>query len=144
MPGQRSDPFLSFRFVVEFEGITAAGFTEVSGLHAESETHDYREGGENGFVHRLAGPARYPNNLVLKRGLADQSALWDWFQAVLSGLIVRKNGTVHLLNDQREPVVSWNFRAAYPVKWTGPELRSDGNSVAAETMEFAHRGIFTI
>jgi phage tail-like protein len=37
--------------------------------------------------------------------------------------------------------VSWNFRDAYPVKWSGPELRGDSNSVAVESIELAHHGI---
>ncbi|HEC98658.1 MAG TPA: phage tail protein, partial [Nitrospirae bacterium] len=35
----------------------------------------------------------------------------------------------------------WNFSDAYPVKWTGPELRADNNTVAFETIELAHHGI---
>jgi phage tail-like protein len=36
----------------------------------------------------------------------------------------------------------WNFSQAYPVKWMGPDFKADGNSVAIETLELVHNGIW--
>ena len=76
--GARHDPYGAFSFLVEFDGLVAGGFSEASGLQVVVELHDYREGGRNDYIHRLAGPARYPQNLVLKRGLTDNDTLWAW------------------------------------------------------------------
>lgn len=138
---QRRLPLAAFRFQVEIGGLTAGGFSDVSGLQVETETFDYREGGENGFIHKLAGPARYSSNLVLKRGIADTTLLWDWLQQVTKGTVTRKQCAVHLMDEDGNRAVSWNFRDAYPVKWSGPELRGDSNSVAVESIELAHHGI---
>ena len=35
----------------------------------------------------------------------------------------------------------WDFKEAFPVKWTGPDLRADSGSVAIESVELAHRGL---
>jgi phage tail-like protein len=35
---------------------------------------------------------------------------------------------------------TWNITDAYPVKWTGPDLRATSMEVAIETLELAHRG----
>jgi phage tail-like protein len=35
----------------------------------------------------------------------------------------------------------WNFDAAFPVKWVGPQLSADGKTHAIETLEFAHAGL---
>jgi hypothetical protein len=35
----------------------------------------------------------------------------------------------------------WDFKEAYPVKYTGPELRADSGSVAFESIELTHRGL---
>ena len=137
----RLDPFLSFNFLVELEGLIVGGFTEVSGLQIETEVQEYREGGLNGFVHKLAGPTRYPTNLTLRHGLTGVDGLWAWHQAVASGDVVRKNGTIYLLGRDRLPVTWWNFVGAYPVRWTGPDLRAEGNSVAVESVELVHQGI---
>ena len=137
----RPDPFLAYSFLVEIEGLIVGGFSEVSGLQVETEVHDYREGGLNAYVHRFAGPTRYPANLVLKHGLSLVDTLWRWHHAVAGGTVTRKNGTIYLLGTTRVPVRAWNFADALPVKWSGPELRADSNAVATETLELVHRGI---
>ncbi|MBW2121339.1 MAG: phage tail protein [Deltaproteobacteria bacterium] len=139
--GDRTDPYLAFNFLVEIDGVVAGGFSEVTGLEVEVEVHDYREGGVNGYIHRLAGPARYPSNLVLKHGMTDVDALWKWHQEVTQGTIQRKNGSIVLLDAAGEEKWRWNFVQAYPVKWTGPELRATSAVVAVETVELVHRGI---
>lgn len=139
--GVRFDPYTSFNFFVEIEGLLVGGFSEVTGLAVETEVEDYREGGLNEYVHKLPGPTRYPSNLILKHGLADIESLWSWHQDVVQGTIERKNGTIYLLDRQRIPAMWWNFVEAYPVKWSGPELRADSNAVAVETIELVHRGI---
>ena len=96
--GDRKDPYLAFNFRVEIDGLQVGGFTEVSGLQIEVESKDYREGGVNEYVHRLAGPMRYPANLVLKHGLMDSETLWSWIQDIKQGKIQRKDGAVALLD----------------------------------------------
>jgi phage tail-like protein len=139
--GERQDPYLAFNFLVEVEGLVVGGFSEVRGLQVEIEVKDYREGGLNDYIHKLAGPTRYPSNLVLKRGLTDIDSLWRWHQDVRQGKVERRNGTVYLLDSRRLPLMWWDFKEAYPVKWVGPELRADSNAVAVETVELAHRGL---
>jgi phage tail-like protein len=41
---ERNDPYLSFRFLVEIQGLIVGGFSEVAGLQAETETEDIQEG----------------------------------------------------------------------------------------------------
>lgn len=137
----RRDPFLGFSFLVEFDGLVVGGFTEVTGLQLETVVETYREGGWNDYEHKLAGPARYPANLILKHGLTDADVLWRWCQDVSQGRITRKNGTVYLLDSRGQPAVWWTIAEAYPVKWAGPDLRADSNTVALESIEFVHHGI---
>jgi len=138
--GVRNDPYQVFNFLVEVEGILTGGFSECSGLGVETEILDFREGGQNDYVHRLAGPTKYPP-LILKHGLTQIDGLWNWHQDVTQGNINRKNGTIYLLDKQRIPVMYWNFKDAYPVKWTGPDLRATDNGIAVESVELTHRGL---
>jgi phage tail-like protein len=137
------DPYLGFKFRVEIKGVEVAGFSEVSGLQLEIETEEYREGGVNEYMHKLAGPARYPANLVLKRGLMSTTALWDWQQQIVQGRITRHNGSIVLMNSAGEEKWRWNFKDAYPVKWNGPDLRGNTAEIALETLELVHRGLTT-
>lgn len=139
--GKRSDPYLACNFLVEIEGLVVAGFSEVTGLQVEIEVEDYREGGLNEYIHKLAGPTRYPSNLVLKRGLVDAETLWKWQQEVSQGRIKRSNGSIVLLDSSGQAKWRWNFKDAYPVRWTGPELRAGTAEVALETLELVHRGL---
>lgn len=117
------------------------GFSEVTGLQVETVVETYREGGVNEYEHKLPGPTRYPSNLILKHGVTDVDSLWAWHQDVNAGVVQRRNGTIYLLDPARQPVMWWDFREACPVKWTGPELRAESSTVAAETVELVHRGI---
>ncbi|MEP6620364.1 MAG: phage tail protein [bacterium] len=139
-PGLRIDPYQASNFIVEIEGLLVGGFTECNGLQIEVETHEYREGGQNDFVHRFAGATRHPP-LVLKHGLSPIDGLWGWHQDVAAGDIRRRNGTIYLLNQAQVPVLWWHFREAIPVKWSGPDLRAESSGIAFESVELAHRGI---
>lgn len=138
--GERADPYLNFHFLVEIEGLVVGGFSEVSGLQVEIEVQEYREGGMNEYIHKLAGPTRYPSNLVLKRGLTD-AALWIWHQEGRKGAIRRRNGSIVLLDSAGVEKWRWNFLGAYPVRWLGPDLRGGSNEVAVETLELVHHGL---
>ena len=136
----RTDPLGSFRFLVEIDGITVAGFSEVSGLQVEVETEDYSEGGVNDSNHRLPKTARYPN-LTLRRGVADSTALWEWQRDVVRGIVQPRNIHIVLLDDLRAERWRWRCLNAYPVGWTGPELRASESSVAVESLELVHMGL---
>jgi len=49
----KPDPYASFRFRVEIDGITEAQFSDVTGLSLETDVEPYEEGGINDFVHQL-------------------------------------------------------------------------------------------
>jgi phage tail-like protein len=140
LTGVRLDPYLAFNFLVEIEGILAGSFSECTGLQVETEYHDYREGGLNDYVHRFAGPTKYPP-LMLKHGITQIDGLWNWHQEVTQGSIKRKNGTIYLLDRMRIPVMYWNFKEAFPVKYTGPDFRADAAAIAFESVELTHRGL---
>ena len=137
---ERNDPYLSFRFLVEIQGLIVGGFSEVSGLQAETEIEPITEGGVNDYVHKLPKITKYPN-ITLKRGITDSDALWNWHQDVVKGIIKRKSGFIILLDCEGNEKWRWSFERAYPVQWTGPELSADGNTVAVESIELAHNGI---
>lgn len=140
---RRVDPYRGYGFLVEFEGLIVGGFAEVTGLTLEIEGEPFREGGVNGYMQRLAGPARHPANLVLRRGITDSDALWSWQADVAAGKVTRRNGSIILLDDAGDEARRWNVREALPVRWVGPELRASQAAVAIEALELAHRGLTT-
>ena len=140
MAGRRENPYLSFRFLVEVQGLLVGGFSEVSGLQAETETEEVREGGVNDHIHKLPKMTRH-QNIILKRGITDSETLWKWHNDVVSGKVERKTVFIILMDSERNEVWQWYLERAYPVKWTGPELRADSSTVAVEALELVHDGI---
>lgn len=140
--GERiNDPYYSFRFAVEIDSMVVGGFSEVSGVEAETEYEEYKEGGENTFVHKLPKGTKY-GNLVLRRGMTDPE-LYNWYRDVILGKIDVKNINILLLDSAKQPneVRRWGFEKAFPVKWSGPEFKADSSAVAIEAVEFAHKGL---
>ena len=135
----RIDPYLGARFFVEIEGVDQGGFTECTGLQAEVEVTDYQEGGNNGYIHKMAGRTKF-TTVVLKRGVTDSTDLWDWFQRVSRGQIERKDVSVVLYNSEQEEVRRWNLREAFPSKWVGPGFNATTPAVAIESLELVHHG----
>ncbi len=136
---ERKDPYQSFSFLVEIQGLIVGGFSEVSGIQAEVEVEEIREGGVNDHVHRLPKSTKYPN-VVFKRGITDSDALWSWHQDVINGKIARRTVFVVLRDASGNEKWRWSFIDAYPVKWVGPDLKADSNAVAIESLELAHNG----
>jgi phage tail-like protein len=138
--GDRRDPFRSFNFRVELDGITRAGFRECSGLDASQDPIEYREGTEGLTARKLPGLNKY-SNISLKWGMTDDTELWDWRKKAIAGKVERKNGSIVLLDESGEEKLRWNFREAWPTKWTGPSFNATGNEVAIETLEITHEGL---
>jgi phage tail-like protein len=136
-PGSRTDPYLGFNFLVEIDGITQAGFQEVSGLDASTDNVDYREGTDPNHYRKLSGLNKY-SPLTLKRGITDTDELWKWRQTVIDGKTERKNGSIVLLDDTGAEKIRWNFLNAWPTKWTGPSFNSTSTAIAIETLEITH------
>ncbi len=140
--GQRApDPFRGFRFRVQIDGIRKAGFREVSGLDAGTDTVDYREGDGDSIL-KLAGLKKF-SNITLKRGITADTDLWSWRMKVMDGKIkdARKNGQIILLDDEGNEAAEWTFTNGWPIKWTGPAFNATANEVSIDTIEIAHEGL---
>ena len=143
---QRFDPFATFKFHIELGDIREAAFAECSGLEVATEVFEYQEGGVNEYVHKLPGRTKY-SNVTLKRGFATSDELYKWYvemeEALLtgSGFKPRQVTIVLYSTADQSDKMRWNLRDAFPVKWVGPAFKVDENTVAVESLEFAHHGI---
>lgn len=134
--GKRDDPYAAHNFVVQIDGISVAGFSEVSGLSTETDIIEYRNGNEDITVRKLAGLKKF-TNISLKRGMTKSQDLWKWRQTVMQGKTERKSGTIILQDEARQPALKWQFKEGWPSKWEGPSLNAKNNEVSIETMEIA-------
>lgn len=138
--GTRPDPYRKFNFLVEIDGIPSAGFLSVEGIETLTEVIDYREGGEYAQVRKLPGLHKF-TNITLKRGVAANYDLWEWRKTVLEGRTERKNGSIIVLDENREEVLRINFHKAWPCRWKVGNLDAMESEVLIEELELAVESI---
>ena len=129
------NPYAQFNFILEIEGLTAAGFTEVAGLNTESDVIEYREGSDPNHVRKLPALVKF-GNITLKRGYTQSRELWDWRKTTLDGLTQRKSGAIILRDEAGGAALRWEFFNAWINKYEGPALNATANEAAIESIEF--------
>ena len=134
-------PYRDFNFRVEIDGIGESQFSEVAIPEAEISVVEYREGADKtSATRKLPGRVRY-GNVVLKRGVTGDLALWEWFRALASGDFQPRNVAIVLLDAERRPVMRWIARDAWPTKYHPSHLTAEGNEVVIELVELAVESI---
>lgn len=133
--GERNDPLGQFNFMLEIDGITIAGFTEVSGITAESEVIEYREGTDPA-KRKLPGIRMY-GNVTLKRGCTVTDELFRWRKSTEDGQTERKSCAVILLDEARTPALRWLLSETWVAKYEGPAFNSTTSEAAIEALELA-------
>ena len=140
-------PYRVFRYKVEIDGISRAGFSEVSGMNASTEAVEYREGDDlRNTPRKLAGLTKF-GNVTLKWGTTDDTDFLDWIYSVgptntapPTGM-VRHNVTITLIDDAGGDGPSWELINAWPVTYTAPDLNGTGSEVAITSLELCHEGL---
>jgi phage tail-like protein len=154
-----TDPILTYRFVLELGFVKVAGFSECSALSLETKIMEYKEGGRN------SGPLKFPeigavSNVTLKRGIVPGphvDTLMKWHLDVMRGEFdsnnnpnkrkaspdedIDKRCAIILQDESGQEQRRWRLVRAFPVKWTGPELKAAANDVAIEALELAYESL---
>lgn len=137
----RSDPFRNCNFRVEIDGVTVGAFRECSGLAADGNAVEYRDGTDmQRSVRKLVGLQTY-SNITLKRGYTLNTQLWDWYKNIVNGTPDRRNGTIVLMDEGRNEVMRWDIENMWIKKIEAPSFNATANEVAMETVEIVHEGL---
>jgi len=139
-------PPVGFHFKVEFVGIgndNDTRFQSVAGLTLEYDTESFKEGGENRFEHKLPLRTKYPD-LSLKRGMLTDSKVIKWCLDALQNRDFKPAQiNVILLNEQHQPLKTWNVYNAWPKKWSVSDFNAQDNALVIETLELSYN-YFTV
>jgi phage tail-like protein len=120
-----------------------ARFQTVSGLSVEYDYESFKEGGENRFEHNLPVRTKFAP-LVLKRGMLRDSTVIDWILAAFRDReFTPSDINVILMNEQGDPLRTWNVVRAIPKKWVVSDFNANESSIVIETIELTYR-YFTI
>ncbi len=139
---ERKDPYKNFRFLVEIDGITQGGFTDVTIPDSTQTVIEYREGNEPITSRKQPGLIKY-GDITLKKGTTDSLDLYKWRKLVEDGKLTeaRRNIAVMVLDDEGKPTARWEFENAWPSKYDAPDLKATGNEIMIENLTIAHEGM---
>lgn len=141
----RIDPLRNFRYRLEIDNITQAGFSEVAIAETTIDAVDYREGTDPSRVRKLSGLTKY-GNITLKWGLTVGGTaldLFKWHADVSAGQIKDKRKKVVIVVQDEAGVDAARFviSDAWPTKYDPSDLNAKGNEVMIELLELANEGI---
>jgi phage tail-like protein len=140
------DPPTANRFLFEVDGVEIGVFREVSGLQVTVGVEEIREGGQNGFSHKLPGRMSWPH-VVFRRGVTDSDALFDWLSkssgegfAGNKNKLTRSTGAVTAIDATGNRLRAWEFADVFPIRWKGPDFAVGNSQPLEEELEVAHHG----
>jgi phage tail-like protein len=136
----RHDPLRNFRFRLEIDGITQAGFSECSGFDVTVDPIDYREGNEATRVRKLPGLTKY-GNVTMKWGITDSMELYEWHKRIVDGEIDRKNIAIVVVDETGQDKARFEISEAWVTKYDPMDLNAKGNDVSIETLEICNEGV---
>lgn len=141
-------PAVGFHFLVAFDIFPQTPndfrFQSVSGLTVDIETEEFKEGGENRFVHKLPTRTKY-SEITLQRGLFVGSGIVLWCrQAIEEFKFQPTNVLITLLNDMHLPLAAWYVVNAYPVQWSVSDFKAEESSLVVESIKLQYNYFKTI
>src|SRR5688572_24400914 len=113
MARRQEDPFGSFNFLIESDGVLQAGFSEATGLGSEQDVTEYRTGNDDITMRKLPALKKFAN-VVLKRGVMTGQDFLGWRKTVEDGLIDRRDVSIVILDESRTEQVRYNLSNAWP------------------------------
>ena len=130
---QDQDPWSSFRFRVEIEGIPFTGFCRVDGIESIVDIDDVGDRHKHGKRSRR----QRVSNIILQRAAGAQRHLWEWHRAAIKGRDDRRDGIIGVLDDSGEVVLRIRFKRAWPCRWRLTTLDALRSGVLIEEVELS-------
>jgi phage tail-like protein len=111
-------------------------------LDSEIQPIEYRHGNSPVFY-----PIKMPGlgkvgNVTLRKGIfVGDAKFWAWYNEFKMNAGKRRTVVIDLLDESAKPNMVWTLNNAWPTKFTGPDLKAEGNEVAIESLELAYETI---
>jgi phage tail-like protein len=144
----RFDPYKNFKFRVKWDGKYVAGVSKCGALKRSTEPVTHREGGDPS-TSRVSPSAWKFDPITLERGITHDLDFEAWANlvhssdgdAAMSLKNFRKDIVIELLNEQGNKVRAYKVYRCWVSEYTAqPELDSNGNAIAIESMTLQNEG----
>ena len=149
---RQKDPYRNYSYIVKCSKFGSIGFSKVSGLEAEHEKIEYREGADPTTMRKMPGMTSF-SDLTFERGKTDNDSLKKWFEEVYDALegsgdvdssdaAFRNTITIHLRDASGAVIRTWKAYYAWPQSYKQGDLDArEGNDVLIETLVICHEGL---
>lgn len=144
----RFDPYKNFKFRIKWDGRYVAGVSKIGALKRSTEPVTHREGGDPS-TSRLSPSTWSFDPITLERGVTHDPEFENWANLVhstdgdmaMSLKNFRKDLIVELLNEQGVVAKAYKVYRCWVSEYQAlPELDSNGNAVAIESMTLQNEG----
>ncbi|NND01367.1 MAG: phage tail protein [Acidimicrobiia bacterium] len=132
---RKQDPWPSFNFRVEIDGVPFTGFCRVDGLESTIDVSEHDGAPAKGKPKRPR--RRQVGSIVVQRAASAYRHLWDWHQAAVEGRDDRRAGKVSVLGEDGKVVMTIGFEGAWPCRWKLTTLDALRSGVLIEEIELA-------
>lgn len=144
----RFDPLPTFRFIVRMAGVTVGHFSEVTGLRMETDSIEYREGGEPAIIRQIPGLTR-SGDITLRRGLSRDQTLELWYAQIfdLTGVTnlppdpaFRRPLTIDVIKRGGVIAKSYTIFRCWPKSYTPGDFQAMESALAIEEVVLGNEG----
>ena len=133
-----------FKFVVEIDGFTSAGFQKASELSVEVANVEYHEGGAL-IPFKSPGRVKF-SDVTLERGATKDQDLFDWFSEVAdaaanAGLVepaYKRTASIVQQDRDGSTLRRWNLFGAWPVKFVAGAWDNESDENVIETVTLTY------
>lgn len=129
----KPDPLPSSNFLVEIDGIASASYMSVEGVGSEVEVVEYRDATDPNSVFLIPGNYR-SGPITLKRGLSENTELWDWYKSNLDNPVDRRSMSIVFMDHGRNEKARYNAHECWPSSYYIEPLVSNPSDVAIEVI----------
>ncbi|MFG1922723.1 phage tail protein [Cryptosporangium sp. NPDC048952] len=147
---QRFDPYLNFKFRVQWDGRYVAGVSKVSALTRTTEVVKHRSGGDPSASRKSPGATDY-GPITLERGVTHDVAFEQWANkiheigggpgAALSLADFRKDVVIEVYNEAGQLVLGYHVLRCWVSEYQAlPDLDAKGNDVAIQHIKLENEG----
>jgi phage tail-like protein len=146
------NPYLTYNFLVKWDGAYVAAVSSVSGLTRETQVVSFHAGGQPQSAVKIPGQTTY-EPVRLARGITTDTAFENWASTMWSYPNTAKLGNQMSMADFRKPMqielynqagqltLRYNLYNCWPSEYTAlPDLDSEANTVALASLTIEHEG----
>ena len=145
---KRFDPYLGFRFKIQWDGQYVAGLSKCGALKRTTEVTSWYEGGDASGPHQIPGKTKH-DAVMLEAGVTYDTSFEQWANKVnnykgdasTSLATFRKDITIEVYNTQGVKILAYRVYNCWVSEYQAlPQLDASGNAAMITSIKLENEG----